>query len=73
MTKKEKLALLEEIFEMEEGELKEELELDGLDSWDSMTMLSLIVLMDDEFEKSLTGGQIKKFITVQDVLNFMEN
>ena len=37
-----------------------------------MTRLSLIVLMDDEFDKKLTGDQIKKFVTVKDILDFME-
>ena len=69
---KEKLALLEDIFELEEGELKEETELVRLDCWDSMSKLSLIVLMDDEFDKKLTGNQIKGFVTVKDILNFME-
>jgi len=33
--------------------------------------LSLIVLMDDEFGKELTGDQIKKFVKVQDIIDFM--
>ena len=71
MTKQEKLALLEETFELEEGELKEDMNLSELENWDSMTKLSLIVLMDDEFEKKLTGEQIKSFVTVKDILDFM--
>lgn len=72
MTKNEKLTLLEETFELEEGELKEDMNLSELESWDSMTRLSLIVLMDDQFEKKLTGIQIKTFVTVNDILDFME-
>ncbi|MFT4326883.1 MAG: phosphopantetheine-binding protein [Candidatus Woesearchaeota archaeon] len=72
MTKQEKLELLEETFELEEGELKEDMNLSEIESWDSMTRLSLIVLMDDEFDKKLTGDQIKKFVTVKDILDFME-
>jgi acyl carrier protein len=72
MTKQEKLALLEDAFELEEGELREDMKLDELDCWNSMSKLSLIVLMDDEFEKKLTGEQIKNFKTVKDILDFME-
>ena len=72
MTKQEKLELLEETFELEEGELNEDMNLSEIESWDSMTRLSLIVLMDDEFDKKLTGDQIKKFVTVKDILDFME-
>lgn len=72
MTREEKLALLEETLEVDAGELKEEMSLSELENWDSMTKLSLIVLMDDEFEKKLTGEKIKGFITVKDILDFME-
>ncbi len=72
MTIKEKLALLEDIFELEEGELKEEVKLAEIESWDSMTKLSLIVLMDDEIDKKLSGNDIKTFTTVKDILDYME-
>ena len=72
MTTEKKLALLEEMLEMDAGELKAEAQLADLDNWDSMAKLSLIVMMDDEFGKTLTGAQIKGFTTVQDILNYME-
>ena len=72
MTVREKLALLEELFELDEGELHVEMELTELENWDSMAKLSLIVLMDDEFGKELSGEQIRGFVTIQDILNLME-
>jgi len=71
MTNGEKLAMLEEVFEMDEGTLSADMQLDELEQWDSMAKLSVIVLMDDEFGKELTGDQIKKFVKVQDILDFM--
>ena len=71
MTTKEKLALLEDMFEMDEGTLDPVAELSDLDEWDSMAKLSLIVLMDDECGKELKSDDIKKFNTVQDILDFM--
>lgn len=71
MSIQEKLTLLEDLFEMEEGTLESSQVLDELDEWDSMTKLSLIVMMDDECGKSLKGEDIKKFNTVQDILDFM--
>lgn len=68
---KEKLAMLEEVFEMEEGTLSADMQLEELEQWDSMAKLSVIVLMDDEFGKELSGDQIKKFVKVQDILDFM--
>ncbi|MDO4559430.1 MAG: acyl carrier protein [bacterium] len=72
MTKEEKLAKLEEVFDLEAGALKEEMELDSIDSWDSMTKLSLIVLFDDEFGVKLSGEQIDSFNNVADIVNLMK-
>ena len=71
MTKEEKIALLEDMLELESGALSAETELSSIDEYDSMAKLSLIVLMDDEFSKKLTGEQISAFKTVQDILDFM--
>ncbi len=71
MEMKEKLKLLLDLFELEKDELTPEMKLEDVEAWDSMTKLSLIVLMDDEFNKKLTGEQIRTFKTVQDILDFM--
>lgn len=71
MTNEEKIALLEDMLELDGGSLKPETELSSIDEYDSMAKLSLIVLMDDECGKKLTGEQIREFKTVQDILDFM--
>lgn len=71
MGEKEKLALLEETFDVDEGALNPEMLLDDIDEYDSMTKLSLIVMVEEEFGKKLTGAEIKEFKTVQDILNVM--
>ena len=72
MTDKEKIALLEDMLELDGGTLKPETVLADIDEYDSMAKLSLIVLMDDEFGKKLAGEQIRVFKTVQDILDFMD-
>lgn len=71
MTNEEKIAMLEDTLELDGGSLKPETVLADIDEYDSMAKLSLIVLMDDEFGKKLTGEQIRQFNTVQDILDFM--
>ena len=71
MSEKEKLALLEDMMELDEGTLRPETELDSLDEWDSMTKLSLIVLIDDNFGKTLKSNDIKGFVTIKDILDYM--
>ena len=72
MTDQEKLALLEEAWELEEGTLTLDTVLADVDEYDSMAKLSLIVMMDDEFGVKLTGDVIKGFETVGDILKLME-
>ena len=71
MTEREKLALLEDMLELDEGDLTMEKVLDDIDEYDSMAKLSLIVLMEDEFGVKLTGDVIKGFETVGDIIALM--
>lgn len=71
MTNREKLALLEDMLELDEGALNEEMALDEIDEYDSMAKLSLIVLMEDEFDVKLTSDVIRGFKTVGDIVAMM--
>jgi len=72
MSEQEKIALIEETLELDEGTLTADTVLADVDEYDSMAKLSLIVMMDDEFGKKLTGDVIKSFVTVGDILKIME-
>ncbi len=71
MKLEKKLALLEEIMEMDEGVLTPDMKLNEIEEYDSMVKLSLIVLMNDECGKKITMKEINNFTKVQDVLDFM--
>lgn len=71
MTNQEKIEMLEETWELDEGTLTADTALEDVDEYDSMAKLSLIVLMDDEFGVKLTGDMIKGFETVSDILKLM--
>lgn len=72
MSTEEKIAMLEEAFEMDEGSLTPDMQLADIDEFDSIAKLSLIVLMDDEFGKTIKSDDIKALVTVQDILDMME-
>ncbi len=72
MLEKEKLAMLEETFELDKGTLSADTVLAELEEYDSMAKLALIVLIDDEFGIKVTGDMIKGFKTVADILAIME-
>lgn len=72
MELKEKLAMLEEVMECEEGTLRPEMDLNDVEDYNSLAKLSLIVMMADEFGKKIGSEDIKKFVTVQDILDLMK-
>lgn len=72
MELQEKLALIEEAMDVEEGTLTPETVLDEMDAWDSIAALSLIAIMDEHFGKTIPGKEIKAMKTVADILEHME-
>lgn len=72
MTNQEKLNLLEEIMDLEEGTLKEDMLLSDIDEWDSISLLSFMAMMDDEFSKVVKGKDIKEKKYVSELLEMME-
>lgn len=69
---KEKMELLAEAMDVDQDEINPNMKLSELDCWDSMTKLSIIVMLDDEFNKKITSKDLIDFQTVNDILNAME-
>ena len=44
-----------------------------LDEWDSLTALSLIAMVDDEYVIKLTGDDIKTSLTIRDLFDKVKN
>ncbi len=72
MELKEKMALIEEVLDVEEGSLSPETLLSDVDEWDSISALSLIVMLDENFDRTISGAQIKALESVKDILAYME-
>lgn len=68
---KEKINKIEEMLEIDENTLSLETELDSLDEWDSIAILSAIVMLDEEFGKTVKGTDLKACKTVADIVNLM--
>ena len=69
---KQVLNLLKNLFEdIETANFGLDTEFKNNDEWDSMTALSLITLLDQEFNVSLSGEKIKELDTVQDLINYI--
>ena len=72
MNLQEKLALIEEVLDVEAGSLTCETMLADIEEWDSIAALSLIVMLDEKFEKTVSGAQIKAMASISDILAYME-
>ena len=67
-----KLELLEEIMELEEGELSLDMKLEDLEEWDSLTKLALMAAIRKLMGKTISVDELKAFKTVQDVCDYLE-
>ncbi len=67
MTKEEKIAMLEEIMDLDEGSLSENDQLDDIEEWDSLSVLTLISELKKRYNITLLPEQIKDFKIVQDI------
>lgn len=43
------------------------------EEWGSLTALSIIAMVDEEFEKSITGADIRSCTTIEDLYNLIQN
>ena len=71
MTLNEKIEFLEEIMDLDEETLTHDMDLDDLDEWDSLSVLSLTVEMKKRYGMDLTTEIVKKFKTVADICNYI--
>ena len=62
----EKIALILEV-----ESVSMQAELNSFEEWDSLTALSIISLVDADYGKTLSNEQLKKFITVKDLVDYI--
>lgn len=72
MTNEEKLAILEEVMDLDEGTLSLDSVLDDLEEWDSLSKLSLIVVAKQQFNLVLQAEIIRNFKTVKDICDYLK-
>ena len=74
MKKKEQIIdLLKSMFEdIDTSDFNIDTEFKNNDEWDSMTALTLITLLDNEFNISISGEKIKELNTVKDLINYID-
>ncbi len=43
----------------------------NLEEWNSLTALSIIAMVDDNYNKTITGANLRACTTIQDLFNFV--
>ncbi|HPQ38602.1 MAG TPA: acyl carrier protein [Synergistaceae bacterium] len=68
----EKITLLAETLDTDEEILTPAKELEQLEEWDSMGIISVIAMLDKKYGVQLKADQIQALKSVGDILNLME-
>ncbi len=63
----------DELDETTIDELSPETDFKSLNEWSSLTALSIIAMVEDNYEKEITGEDLRSSTTLQDLFNLVEN
>ncbi len=63
----------EQFDETERSEFSASTEFKELDEWDSMLALTIIAMVDEEYDKTINGDDIKAAKTIEDLYKIVEN
>jgi len=62
---------LEEVFEMQSGTINSHDIFREYKEWDSMALLSLMAMLDDEYNKTIPREDFQKILTIEEIYNFI--
>lgn len=71
MSTEEKIALIEEIMDVDEGTLAIDSVLEDIEEWDSLSKLALIAKAKQAFKLILKPEVISEFVTVGDICEYL--
>lgn len=72
MTIEEKIQLIEEMMDLEDGKLKEDTVLEEIDEYDSFFKLYLVTYVKKNMKRKLTVEEIGNFVTIQDICDYLD-
>lgn len=72
MTEQDKIETLADILEMDEGEIHRDTLLSDCEAWDSVAVLSVISVMNEEFNRFPHADEITQYKTIGDLMDAME-
>ena len=66
-------AFAAEFDETPEDQFKADTEFKTLDEWSSLTALSIIAMVDEEFDKRITGADLRSVSTIEELYNLIQS
>ncbi len=73
MNKQAFLLSIHELLELDPGTVDLDSQLAGIESWDSLTVVGFIALVDEKFETVVSASKIDKCNTIGDLIMLIEN
>jgi acyl carrier protein len=67
------LEKFKEVLEIEDQEIGLEVEFRNLEEWDSLALLSVIAMIDDEYDVIIKGNQFKELKTLNEVIGYINS
>ena len=65
-------AFASEFYETSENVFTPKTVFKDLSEWGSLTVLSIVSMVDEEFEKAITGADLRACNTIEELYNFLE-
>ena len=62
-----------EAIDVEASRLSPQTEFRQLDEWDSLAYMSIIAMIDEEYSMQIEQLEFKKLVTLQDIIDYIEN
>jgi len=72
MTEQEKMETLADILELDEDEISRDTVLEECEAWDSIAVLSVISVMNEQFNRFPHADEIRQYGTVGDLMDALE-
>ena len=72
MTEQEKLEILADILELDEEEIHRDLVLNDCETWDSVAILSVISVINEQLNRFPSAVEIRQYKTVGDLMDAMK-
>ncbi len=63
----------EEFDETPKSEFSKETNYKSLDEWNSLTALSIIAMVDEQFDKTITGADLRSCSSIEELYNFVQS